>query len=180
MARQRQGFKQGFVRRSQQEAAEIAALEAAITAGAPAPGTNPVGNAAAHPSDDQSAGAAGRGSGGKARARRPAAKSAAEARIAGSAGAPTSGRGGEDVQQGRFMTEAYAHAKHFTELPLSSYTQVCGPTDSAASAIGRSAELVAPALAGSARWPLYQFPIYGGSAFLPVKPRQWVCSDATQ
>ena len=124
MARQRQGFKQGFVRQSQQEAAEIAALEAAIEAGAPAPGTNPVGNAAAHPSDDQPAGAVGRGNGGKAGGQRSAAtKSATEARIAGSAGASTSERGGEGVPHGAVLTEGYAHAKLFAELPLSSHTQ---------------------------------------------------------
>ena len=124
MARQRQGFKQGFVRRSQQEAAEIEALKAAIAAGAPAPGTNLVGTSAAHPSDDQPAGGARRGAGGKAHGQQRTAQSESDERIAGSAGASPSGRGGDGAPLGGVSAEGYAHAKHFTELPLSGCTQV--------------------------------------------------------
>ena len=128
MARQRQGFKQGFVRRSQQESAEIAGLEAAIAAGAPAPGTNVVGTSAAHPSDDQPESGARNG---KAKGRRPKASAgrAAAMRIAGSAGASVSGRNAKEAISDT-TPAGYAHAKLFTELPLSSATQASTVTSS--------------------------------------------------
>ncbi len=125
MARQRQGFKQGFVRRSQQESAEIAALEAAIAAGAPAPGTNVIGTSAAHPSDEQPEGGA--RSNGKAKNRRPAAApgpAADERQNAANSRPGSSGRGGNEPEADTAQS-GYAHAKLFTELPLSSVTQVC-------------------------------------------------------
>ena len=123
MARQRQGFKQGFVRRSQQESAEIATLEAAIAAGAPASGTNVVGTSAAHPSDDQPQGGA--RNNGKAKGQRPPAPTgnSADTRIAGSAGASTSGRSGKDADADA-SAAGYAHAKLFSELPISGATLV--------------------------------------------------------
>ena len=123
MARQRQGFKQGFVRRSQQESAEIAALEAAIAAGAPAPGTNVVGTSAAHPSDDQPEGGA-RTNGKATSGRQAAAPGPAAARQKFAKSGPgSSGRGGTEPESDAAQS-GYAHAKLFTELPLSSATQV--------------------------------------------------------
>jgi len=122
MARQRQGFKQGFVRRLQQESAEIAALEAAIAAGAPAPGTNVVGTSAAHPSDDHPEGGA--RSNAKAKTRRSAAaptRAAEERQKAAKSGSNV--RSGTEPDADAAQA-GYAHAKLFTELPLSSATQV--------------------------------------------------------
>ena len=137
MARQRKSFKQGFVRRTQQESADIAALEAAIAAGAPAPGTNIVGTAAAHPSDvPQTAAAPGPAAKGQAlpHSKRASRAEAAQARLSGSkagpkeagAGAAPGGNPGADPGAG------YAHAKLFTELPLSRHTQVREPRSLAA------------------------------------------------
>ena len=126
MARQRKGFKQGFVRRTQQEAAEIDALEAAIAAGAPAPGTNVVGSAAQHPSDAPEPTAATQPPGNghaKGGSRQQAQTDAKQARIAGSTGTSTSGQG-NDAGGAAAQQAGYAYAKLFTELPLSQCTQV--------------------------------------------------------
>ena len=129
MARQRKSFKQGFVRRTQQESADIAALEATIAAGAPAPGTNVVGTAAPHPSDNPQSAAAseiivkGRIHPHSKRAARAEASEKGHSKAKGAsdssaASAPLGQNPGGGPDAG------YAHAKLFTELPLSKHTQV--------------------------------------------------------
>lgn len=125
MARQRKSFKQGFVRRTQQESADIAALEAAISAGAPAPGTNVVGTAAPHPSDaPQTVAAPGAVTKGQAHphSKRAARAEAAQARLPGSKGGVATAAPGENPSAD--PGAGYALAKLFTELPLSRHTQV--------------------------------------------------------
>lgn len=128
MARQRKSFKQGFVRRTQQESADIAALEATIAAGAPAPGTNVVGTAAPHPSDTAQTAAPetiARGQN-QPHSKRAARAEAAQARLPGSKGWPTAGAAGDHPgeKDSADPGAGYAHAKLFTELPLSRHTQV--------------------------------------------------------
>lgn len=127
MARQRKSFKQGFVRRTQQESADIAALEATIAAGAPAPGTNIVGTAAAHPSDapepPTGPNSAIKGEP-QSQSRRAARSGAAQGDIAGSNGTSDGGNAVGSSAKLPGANLGYAHAKLFSELPLSRQTQV--------------------------------------------------------
>ena len=120
MARQRKSFKQGFVRRTQQESADIAALEATIAAGAPAPGTNVVGSAAPHPSDNPEL-IIDKATKGQAQ---PISKRTARG-VGGSKGTSDGGNAvGPSANGNPGADPGYAHAKLFTELPISRQSQV--------------------------------------------------------
>ena len=124
------------MRRTQQVSADIAALEAIIAAGAPAPGTNIVGSAAAHPSDAPEP-ATGPNPTTKGepqpRSKRAARSGTAQGGIAGSKGTSDGGNPAGTVVKGNPGADlGYTHAKLFTELPLSRHTQVCWPRNSVA------------------------------------------------
>jgi ATP-dependent RNA helicase DDX10/DBP4 len=90
-------FFQGASKRSQQEAAEIEELEAAIAAGAPAPGTNPA--FATAPSQPSPA----------------ALKPGKATKLTSSVG--------QRASSNAAASTSYASARRFTELPISRYTK---------------------------------------------------------